>query len=66
MKPADPGRRDDASTGGVKLDAANDDHGPADHVAREHAAKEAGWDPFEVWRTRVRDARRGEGDEADA
>lgn len=58
MKPAEPGRATDASTGGVSFEAANDDDGPAP-TASERAAPEAqAWDPFEVWRTRVRDARR--------
>ena len=41
--------------------AANDDHAPV----RSRPAPESepllgsvGWDPFEIWRTRVRDARR--------
>jgi hypothetical protein len=38
--------------------AANDDHGPTLPEAEAPAAA-TGWDPFEVWRTRVRDARRG-------
>jgi hypothetical protein len=38
-------------------DAANDDDGPAEGGAGGSAGP-AGWDPFEVWRTRVRDARR--------
>ncbi len=33
-----------------EVPAANDD-------AIEGGGKPAGWDPFEVWRTRVRDAR---------
>lgn len=57
MIPADPGRGTIASTGGDTFEAANDDHGPAS-VAHESAQQEAGWDPFEVWCTRVRDPRR--------
>ncbi len=41
------------------MTAANDD-------AIENAGPEAGWDPFEVWRTRVKDVREQiarEGDE---
>lgn len=61
MQPADPGRATSASKGGLSYDAANDDQGPVSQIARtqpEQAA--AGWDPFEVWRTRVRDPRRAE------
>ena len=48
-------------------EAANDDPRPAGAAATvEPAPRPAGWDPFEVWRTRVRDARRGaEGPVAD-
>jgi hypothetical protein len=41
--------------------AANDEQGPvaaAPDAAEARAAVPAGWDPFEIWRTRVRDARR--------
>ena len=41
--------------------AANDDRAPgaADETPRvEPYLGTAGWDPFEIWRTRVRDARR--------
>jgi hypothetical protein len=39
--------------------AANDEQRPAGAAAAvEPAARLPGWDPFEVWRTRVRDARR--------
>lgn len=38
--------------------AANDD-------AVEGGGKPAGWDPFEVWRTRVRDARPRDGRPSD-
>lgn len=59
MTPADQGRATSTSTEGVSFGAANDDHGPVAPVARELPASEAvGWDPFEVWRTRVRDPRR--------
>lgn len=59
MKPADPGRTTIASTGGNSFGAANDDHGPAAQIMREQATTGTdGWDPFEVWRTRVRDPRR--------
>jgi hypothetical protein len=37
--------------------AANDDLGPAPPLKEAEAAP-AGWDPFEVWATRIRDARR--------
>ena len=57
MNPADPGRGTSASTGGATFEAANDDHGPAS-PAHEMQQREAGWDPFEVWCTRVRDPRR--------
>ena len=62
MHPADQGKTG-AVAEGVAL-AANDDCGPVAAPAgaepptlglNGHAA---GWDPFEVWRTRVRDARR--------
>ena len=55
MHPADQG-----STGAVSEHvpaAANDDLGPVLPVQEVQAAT-TGWDPFEVWRTRVRDARR--------
>jgi hypothetical protein len=41
--------------------AANDDGGPVAYAhGRPHAvaSPSAGWDPYEVWRTRVRDPRR--------
>jgi hypothetical protein len=41
--------------------AANDDLGPA-RMSPEPQAVASGWDPFEVWRTRVRDARRDAGE----
>lgn len=60
MHPADQGKTG-AVAEGVAL-AANDDHGPplpgAEITALSLDAVAAGWDPFEVWRTRVRDARR--------
>lgn len=43
------------------LDAANDDHGPQfarGAAAFSHAPGTLGWDPYEIWRSRVRDARR--------
>lgn len=43
----------------LPAEAANDDHGPP--VAAVVVAPSpipSGWDPFEVWRTRVRDAGR--------
>jgi hypothetical protein len=40
-------------------DAANDEGRPNGAAAAvEPAPRPTGWDPFEVWRTRVRDARR--------
>lgn len=59
MNPADWGRAIDTVTGAVAFEAANDDHGPVPSIERDTGSAEAsGWDPFEVWRTRVRDARR--------
>lgn len=67
MKPADPGRARDGVTGATGFDAANDDQGPVPATERETRSIEAsGWDPFEVWRTRVRDARREWRGEAEA
>jgi len=42
--------------------AANDDVGPPPHAALPEppAAAAAGWDPHEVWCTRIRDPRRAE------
>jgi hypothetical protein len=60
MHPADQGKTG-AVAEGVAL-AANDDRGPDGGPplpgAEIAANVTAGWDPFEVWRTRVRDARR--------
>lgn len=70
MHPADQGKSG-AVAAGVAL-AANDDRGPERHpdggpdaalpgaasATLSHDGATAGWDPFEVWRTRVRDARR--------
>jgi hypothetical protein len=56
MHPADQGKTG-AVAEGIAL-AANDDHAsplPGPEIA---TGVTAGWDPFEVWRTRVRDARR--------
>jgi hypothetical protein len=40
-------------------EAANDAASPAGAAATvEPVPRPTGWDPFEVWRTRVRDARR--------
>ncbi len=40
-------------------EAANDEARPAGAAATvEPSPRPSGWDPFEVWRTRVRDARR--------
>jgi hypothetical protein len=40
-------------------EAANDASGPTGAAASvEPSPRPQGWDPFEVWRTRVRDARR--------
>jgi hypothetical protein len=43
-----------------RQDAANDEHGAVRLKSAPSFARDAssGWDPFEVWRTRVRDARR--------
>lgn len=38
---------------GSKSTAANDDR-----VASQQRTPASGWDPFEIWRLRVRDARR--------
>ena len=38
--------------------AANDDHAPEIAGGRTEVAAGAGWDPFDVWRRRVRDPRR--------
>jgi hypothetical protein len=57
MHPADQGK-----TGAVSEEpilAANDDLGPAPPATPSPSAGASGWDPFEVWCTRVRDARRG-------
>ena len=64
MHPADQGKTG-AVAEGVAL-AANDDRGPEAVLPAPGAELQslslggvgAGWDPFEVWRTRVRDARR--------
>ncbi len=64
MHPADQGKTG-AVAEGVAL-AANDDRVPdggaplagAELAALNLDRPAAGWDPFEVWRTRVRDARR--------
>lgn len=40
-------------------EAANEEqHPPGAAAAVEPSPRPSGWDPFEVWRTRVRDARR--------
>ena len=40
-------------------EAANEaQHPPGAAAAVDPSPRPAGWDPFEVWRTRVRDARR--------
>lgn len=58
MMPADPGRASDVAIDGLAYGAANDDQGPVPSAARElRRGEPVGWDPFEVWRTRVRDAR---------
>jgi len=47
--------------GRVGHDAANDSTGPAlpgGETGRHAAPASAGWDPLEIWRTRVRDPRR--------
>jgi hypothetical protein len=40
----------------LPAEAANDPLHPP--VAIDPVPRPAGWDPFEIWRTRVRDARR--------
>ncbi|MCU0976256.1 MAG: hypothetical protein MUC71_08090 [Steroidobacteraceae bacterium] len=50
MKIPKDGPVDTTAPAGGEVPAANDD-------AIEGGGKPAGWDPFEVWRTRVRDAR---------
>jgi hypothetical protein len=57
MHPADQGKSGAVAEGVVAL-AANDDLGPSVPAADAAGGAAAGWDPFEVWRTRVRDARR--------
>ncbi len=43
----------------LPTEAANEDGRPSGVAAAvESSPRPAGWDPFEVWRTRVRDARR--------
>jgi hypothetical protein len=68
MHPADQGKTG-AVAEGVAL-AANDDHGPPQPGAEIGTTTTdgtvSGWDPFEVWRTRVRDARRAPPEPADA
>ena len=40
-------------------DAANDEQkNQPENVSTQAGARVSGWDPFEVWRTRVRNARR--------
>ena len=40
-------------------DAANDEQkNHPENVSNQAGARVSGWDPFEVWRTRVRNARR--------
>jgi hypothetical protein len=56
MHPADQGKT--GAGPDVLALAANDDHGPAAAGTDAAASHPGGWDPFEVWRTRVRDARR--------
>ncbi|HUO79375.1 MAG TPA: hypothetical protein VMU00_04470 [Steroidobacteraceae bacterium] len=57
MKPLDTLTR--FATVRLMAEAANDARHPAGAAAAvEPAARPSGWDPFEVWRTRVRDARR--------
>jgi hypothetical protein len=57
MKPLDALTR--FSTVRLPSEAANDELRPAGAAAAvEPSPRLAGWDPFEVWRTRVRDARR--------
>lgn len=43
----------------LPTEVASDELDPARAAARADASpRPGGWDPFEVWRTRVRDARR--------
>jgi len=49
----------------LSAQAANEASHPAGAAAAvEPALRPGGWDPFEVWRTRVRDARRDPDDPA--
>jgi len=60
MKHFDP-RTTPRGAGTAGFTAANDAQGPsapASEPRREHKLVTSGWDPFEIWRTRVRDARR--------
>jgi hypothetical protein len=57
MHPADQGKSGAVAEGVIAL-AANDDLGPSVESGEAAGGESAGWDPFEVWRTRVRDARR--------
>ena len=65
MKPLDALTR--FATVSLPTEAANDERSPDGAAAAvEPAPRPAGWDPFEVWRTRVRDARRDEAANPDA
>ncbi len=50
MKIPKDGKSDPSEQVGAKAPAANDD-------TIDGGGRPGGWDPFEVWRTRVRDAR---------
>jgi hypothetical protein len=60
MKHFDP-RTSPRDAGLAEFTAANDPQGSAASVGPARAARgtsPGGWDPVEIWRTRVRDARR--------
>lgn len=58
MNTGDMRRSGAGAVGETPRTAANDDHGPAPSLVRDVLNLDAvGWDPFEVWRTRVRDPR---------
>jgi hypothetical protein len=54
MQPADNGRAVVAHL--VVAAAANDPSGPREREPTNFILRD-GWDPYEVWRTRIRDAR---------
>lgn len=65
MKPLDALTR--FATVSLPTEAANDEARPNGAAAAvEPVPRPSGWDPFEVWRTRVRDARRDGDTDRDA